>query len=170
MKKLIVYSSITGNTKKVAEVCKSITDENWDIQAIDNKINLDDYNLIVLGFWVDKGTADSKSLKLIKKIKNKRVAFFATLGAYPDSNHARKTLEKVKKIFTENNNEVHSTFICQGAIDTKLIDWMKKLPKEHSHSPNEERVKRWSEAAKHPNEKDFEGAKMWFKKVIDWSN
>ncbi len=169
MKNLIVYSSLTGNTKKVAEACKSIANEEWDILAVNQDIDVDKYDTITLGFWVDKGTADQKSLELIKKIKNKRIAFFATLGAYPDSDHAMKTLDRVETLFKENGNEVHSSFICQGAIDPKLIDWMRKLPNEHPHSPNEDRIKRWEEASKHPNEKDFADAKAWFEKVLDWS-
>lgn len=169
MKKLIAYSTLTGNTKKVAEACFGICDEKWEIKDINEEINLDNYEHVVLGFWVDKGTADKKSLEFIEKIQNKKVSLFGTLGAYPDSDHSRESMENVKKVVSTNNNQVNGTFMCQGAVDPKLINWMKSLPAEHPHSPNPERIKRWEIASQHPNEEDFNNVQNWFKTIINWS-
>ena len=166
MKNLLVYSSLTGNTKKVGEACHSICDSSWEIRDIKEEIDLSQYDKIALGCWIDKGTADAKSLEFIKNLNNKDVAFFVTLGAYPDSAHAFESLERIKVEFEKNSNRVHSHFICQGAVDPKLIDWMKKLPSDHAHAPNADRVKRWDDAAQHPNNDDFENAKNWFKEFI----
>lgn len=167
MKNLLVYSTLTGNTKKVVEACYSNLGEEWELLDINNDINLEKYEKIVLGTWIDKGTADKKSLDLIKKIEKKKVGFIITLGAYPDSDHAKKCVENINKLFQEKNNEVLSYFICQGAVDPKLIEWMKNLPTEHPHSPNPERIKRWEDASKHPDESDLKNAKEWFENFIN---
>lgn len=168
MKNLIIYSSLTGNTKKVAEACHSISSDNWEIKDINESIDVLAYNKIVVATWIDKGTADLKSLKLIKEIQNKKVGFIITLGAYADSNHAKDCITNVSKAFEEGNNQIISHFICQGAVDPKLINWMKSLPADHPHAPNPERIKRWEIASLHPNKEDFENAQIWFNEIINY--
>lgn len=161
MKTLITYSSLTGNTKKVCEaVGKAFT--NVEIKDIKEVTNLD-YDLIVVGTWIDKGTADTKAMKFIETLKEKKVAFIFTLGAYPDSQHAMDCIEKITKLFTDNRNEVVGHYHCQGAIDPRLIEMMKtKFGK-----PSPERIKRWEDASKHPDENDLESAYNYFKELIE---
>lgn len=165
MKTLVTYSTKTGNTKKVAEsIAKAI--ENAEIKDIAEVSNLD-YDLIIVGTWIDKGTADAKALNFIKTIKNKNTAFFFTLGAYPDSQHALDCVENITKLFTENDNKVLGHFLCQGAIDPKLIEMMQtKFGPEHPHGPNPERIKRWADASLHPDETDLSNAYTYFKDLI----
>lgn len=163
MKTLIAYSSKTGNTKKIGEsILKAFP--NGEIKDIADINNLD-YDLIVVGGWIDKGTLDKKSLDFVKKIKEKKVAYFFTLGAFPNSKHANNCIENINKLFLDNKNKITGNFHCQGAIDPKLISWMSELPAEHPHSPNKERVERWEEASKHPNKEDFEDAYNYFKNL-----
>lgn len=165
MKILIAYSTLTGNTKKVCEAAsKAFT--NVEIKDIREVANLD-YDLIIVGTWIDKGTADTKAIKFIETIKEKKVAFIFTLGAYPDSQHAMDCIERITKLFTDNENEVVGHYHCQGAIDPKLIEMMKtKFGPEHPHGPNPERIKRWEDASKHPDENDLESAYKYFKELV----
>lgn len=164
MKTLIAYSSKTGNTKKVAESILKCFPKG-EIKDITDVENLN-YDLIIVGTWIDKGTADAKALEFIETIKNKKIAYFFTLGAFPNSEHANDCIKNINKLFLDNKNTILGNFHCQGAIDPKLISWMSELPAEHPHSPNKERIERWEEAAKHPNENDFENAYNYFKKLI----
>ena len=166
MKTLITYSTLTGNTKKVAEsIHKAIAgSELLDISEVKNL----DYDMIIVGTWIDKGTADAKALKFIQSLKDKTTAFFFTLGAYPDSDHAKTCAENITKLFTENGNTVEGYFLCQGAIDPKLIEMMRtKFPADHPHGPNPERIKRWSDASTHPDEKDLADAYNYFKNLME---
>ena len=95
-------------------------------------------------------------------IKNKKVGTFGTLGAYPDSDHAKNCVKKISDSLKENNNEIIAEFICQGAIDPKLMEVMRKMGDSGPHAVNPERIARWAEAAKHPNEDDFNVAKKVF--------
>ncbi|WP_028857341.1 flavodoxin family protein [Psychrilyobacter atlanticus] len=164
MKTLIAYSSKTGNTKKVAEsILKAFPKgEISDIKDIDNL----DYDLIIVGTWIDKGTADAKALKFIETIKEKKIAYFFTLGAYPNSDHANDCIKNIDKLFLDNKNTLIGNFHCQGAIDPKLISWMSELPAENPLSASKGNVQRWKEAAKHPDEKDFENAYNYFKMLV----
>ncbi len=93
----------------------------------------------------------------MEKIEGKKVGVFGTLGAYPDSDHAKKTLKRVRELL-EVKNEVIAEFLCQGKVDPKLIEKFKELPAGHPHGMTEERRKRHEEASKHPNEQDIKEA------------
>lgn len=164
MKTLIAYSSKTGNTKKIGEaILKAFPKgEMKDIADINNF----DHDLIIIGAWIDKGTADKKALDFIKKIKGKKVAYFFTLGAFPNSEHANNCIKNINKLFLDNKNIIIGNFHCQGTIDPKLISWMTDLPSEHPHSLNKERIERWEEASKHPNKDDFKDAYNYFVNII----
>ncbi|MGF6905997.1 flavodoxin family protein [Fusobacterium sp. PH5-44] len=165
MKTLIAYSTLTGNTRKVAqEVEKAIADS--ELSDISDVRNLD-YDLIIVGTWIDKGTADKKALDFIKTLNNKKVAFFFTLGANPDSDHCKKCSENITNLFLENNNNVIGHYSCQGAIDPKLIEQMRKMfPADHPHGVNPENEARWKVASTHPDEKDLENAYNYFKNIV----
>ncbi len=165
MKTAIIYSSKTGNTKKIAEAILEGIGDKGDLFTVDDNVELANYDLVFMGYWIDKGTADAKALKFIKTITGKKVVIFATLGAYPDSQHGQDSLNNGKTLFAD-DCEVIDGFICQGAIDPKLTNWMKSLPLDHPHGPDEARLKRWEDASSHPDEKDLAEVKEFAKNVI----
>lgn len=167
MKVLIVYSSETGNTRRVGEAIKEAVPEA-DIYSVDDAPNPEPYDFIFYGFWVDKGTADKKSRDYLPKLSGKNLALFATLGAYPDSDHAQKSLDAASDMVPDCN--IMSRFICQGAIAPHLIAWMEELPADHPHAPDEERRKRWRDAESHPDQEDFDNARQWASKTINKLN
>lgn len=158
MKNIVIYSSKTGNTKKVAEAISGFY--KCDIQPIEevNVEGLAEYDNIILGCWNDKGTADKKSLDLFEKLENLSLGLFKTLGAEPDSEHAKKSLQSCVDLLEKNGNKVKATFMCQGKIDPKLTEMFKKMGENSPHKMDEQRMKRHMEAAKHPNQDDFDNA------------
>ncbi|CQR72754.1 flavodoxin [Sporomusa ovata DSM 2662] len=161
MKTLIVYSSLTGNTRKVAEAVQEVFGKEAYIFPVEEKPPADGYDLVAVGFWVDRGTADKKAQEYITGLCNQKVALFATLGAYPDSEHARQSMANAVALIDDSNQFIGS-FICQGKIDPKLVEQFKKLPESHPHAMNPERAARHQEAAKHPDENDLANAKRVF--------
>lgn len=164
MKKILIYSSNTGNTKKVIENCHKVLND-FELTSVDNVKELSKYDIIIFGTWIDKGTADQKILNILPLISNKKVGYIATLGAYPDSEHAKKCLRNIDQLVIDNGNELLGNFICQGAIDPKLIEKMKTFPESHPHYPDEARLKRWEDAKSHPDQTDLENAQ---KSVLSW--
>ncbi len=158
MKVLVCVSSKTGNTLKVASAIQEALPDA-ELYKVENAPPSASYDLIFMGFWVDKGTADEKAQEYMATIGSKKVALFATLGAYPDSAHADDSLKNAAALLPD--CEIEGRYICQGAIDPKLIAWMEKLPSEHPHSPDEARRKRWADAASHPDAQDCQRAADW---------
>ncbi|MCK5132590.1 MAG: flavodoxin domain-containing protein [Candidatus Sabulitectum sp.] len=165
MKIAVIYSSKTGNTKKVASAILEGVGAQAQLFSVDDEISLDEYDLIFMGFWVDKGSPDKKASEFMSKISWKKVAYFVTLGAYPDSQHAKDSLEKGIALLGE-HCEIVDSFICQGAIDPKLMEWMMTLPEDHPHSPDEKRIKRWEDACNRPDSTDLLHAKEFGNNVI----
>ncbi len=163
MKSLVVYSSRTGNTEKVAQAIFEILEEPKEIWPVENAPMPDEFDFIALGFWVNRGTADEKAQEYIKKIKGKKIGIFGTLGAYPDSDHAVRAMKRVEKLLFQ--NEVLGGFLCQGKIDPEVVRRMGKLaPETHPMTP--ERRKRIEEAKLHPNEKDLLNAQVAFSAIL----
>jgi flavodoxin len=158
---LIVYSSKTGNTRKLAEgIRRGLAEalgEEPRIAAVEENPDPAGAGWILLGFWVDRGNGDQKALEYLKSLEGRRIGLFGTLGAYPDSDHARDTGKRVQDLAAEKNT-VLGCFLCQGRIDPALTERFKSLPADNPHAMTPERTKRHLEAATHPDEKDLEAA------------
>lgn len=165
MKILLTYSSKTGNTKAVARAIAEVLPAGTNFLEASQVKDINIYDAIIIGFWIDKGLPNKESLSLIEKIKNKQVAYFFTLGAYPNSAHAEKCHNNIRELLVKNNNIVATGFGCQGKIDPTLLAKFELLPKDHPHYMTEERRKRHAEAAKHPNDSDFQNAQNIFKNL-----
>ena len=135
MKTLVTYSTLTGNTKKVAEAIFEAVSGEKEIMDIKSVTDTGSYDKIIVGYWVDKGDANEEAKQFMASLKDKKVGTFGTLGAYPDSEHAKKCVEKISDALKENNNTVVAEFICQGAIDPKIIETMRKMGENGPHAP-----------------------------------
>lgn len=166
MKMIIVYSSKTGNTKKVAEAIYEEFFDKASLFKVEEAPCADEFDIVLIGFWINRGKPDEKAMEYMKNIKGKKVGIFATLGAYPDSDHAKRSMINAKAML-EPQNEVVAEFICQGKVDSNILEKFKDLPKDNPHALTPERIARHKEASKHPNQTDFENARAEFRKIKD---
>ena len=82
MKGLIVYSSLSGNTKKIAEAIAEVAEDSELISVREFQSSmLANFDLFYIGYWVDKGDCDAATLRLLAQLKDKRIVLFGTLGA-----------------------------------------------------------------------------------------
>lgn len=161
MKSLVVYSSRTGNTEKVARAVYEALPEPKEIYSAKDAPDPSGYDFLALGYWVDKGTANAGARKYMEKVKGKKIGLFGTLGAYPDSDHAKQCREKARELVKD--NEILGDFICQGKVDPDLVKMMaEKMKDDPHHSMTPERKARIKEAEKHPDEKDLADARRVF--------
>jgi flavodoxin len=165
---LIVYSSKTGNTKKLAEgIHRALGDAGFParIAAVEENPYVSGVPWLLAGFWADRGHADEKALAFLRSLESCRIGLFGTLGAYPDSEHARDLAKKTEALAAE-KNVCMGSFLCQGKIDPTLLEKFKALPPDNPHALTEERRKRHEEAAKHPNGDDIAAAAAAFLKML----
>jgi flavodoxin len=162
----VIYSSRTGNTKKVAEAVLSGLPEGTPILAAEDIHQTTEYDLIFMGYWVDKGTADSTAQEAMAKISGKLVAIFSTSGAYPDSHRAAASLKSGAACFGEDCTLL-GAFICQGAVDPEFIEKAMRRPAHHHHAPSPERIQRWEDASTHPDATDLQKAVAFSRKTLE---
>ena len=135
MKALVVYSSRTGNTRKIAEAIAAVL-PGCEIHPVESAPAPEGYD----------------------------VALFGTLGAWPDSDHARDCIAQGEALVNapERRNKVLGTYLCQGKVDPKIVAMMQKMASD-VHPMTPERKARLEEAAKHPDEADCLRAQEAFK-------
>ena len=166
MKLLVVYSSMTGNTRKVAEAIAGAVPGSV-LLPVEVEPSPDGFDLVAAGYWVDKGMPDAQSRAWLEKAKGCRMALFGTLGAWPDSEHAKECMRRAAELVEspERGNAVCGSWICQGRIDPHVIEAMQKMaPNVHPMTP--ERRARIEEAAKHPDENDLASAREFIARTI----
>ena len=73
MKTLIIYSSETGNTKMVCEKAFEYINGEKVIILVKEKdsINLDEFDNIIVGTWIDKANANAEARKFVNTLANR---------------------------------------------------------------------------------------------------
>lgn len=147
MKVQVIYSSLTGCTKKVANgIFDGIHVEQKTIHDLKDGAPALDGDIILLGYWGISSNPNDEMKEFMKTVKGKAVGIFCTLGYYADSDHARKTVEAGLDLVKE-NNQIIGTFVCNGAVSQVLIDGQGK---GGVHTPTEQKEIRWEMIRNHP--------------------
>ncbi len=156
MKILICYSSKTGNTEKLCSgVYNHIKNKaDIDIMKMPETRDWASYDVVIPGFWVDKGTANRESRKFISRIQNRKVALLGTLGASPDSEHGEKVRKNAKEL-VDGSNEYLGVFLSRGKVNPKLLKTIKRLPLP---SQLKDKMYESSVGSREPNETDIANA------------
>jgi len=144
MKSLIVYSSQTGNTQKLADIIYNFLSNEKNIFKIEEAPNPSGFDLIFLGFWLKAGNPDPKTQEYLKQITKQKLFLFSTHGASKESQHAKNAMENAKKMAPE--ADIIGCFNCPGEVTPKILEkarskaeppvWLKDAPAAKGH-PND---------------------------------
>src|SRR3712207_7258451 len=81
MKVAVVYSSMTGNTEKLARgIFDRIEGHEKEIFNLKDKPDISGFDIVACGFWVDKSTANKDMKEFIESIRDSKVFLFGTMG------------------------------------------------------------------------------------------
>jgi len=162
MKSIVIYSSLTGNTERVARAIAQTLGAlavRYDDARADGWRECD---LVVLACYIDRGNADEKMKAWMSHVQNKDVAVVFTLGADPNGQHARDCCATISCGLGAQGNRVVKAYWCQGAIAPSVIETIRKmserLPDGHPHRVTAETEARWARASTHPDEADIAAA------------
>ena len=141
----VVYNSLTGNTKMLADRISEILpndDDNDDI--------------VFVGFWTDKGNADSKTIEYLKLLRNKKIFLFGTCGFGGSEAYFERILTNVKSNI-DSSNEVIGEYMCQGKMPESVRNRYLKMKESDNCPPNiDVLIDNFDRALSHPDEKDLE--------------
>lgn len=125
MKILIVYSSQSGNTLKLAKALFDNLDEKKEIFSVEDAPSPDNYDLAAVGFWLQAGKPDPKIAEYLAKCgKESRLFLFATHGAAKGSDHADNALNHAVSL--TDGAEIAGVFSCQGEVNPKFLEKVKQ--------------------------------------------
>ncbi|NLZ38199.1 MAG: flavodoxin [Firmicutes bacterium] len=160
---LIAYSSRTGNTEKVAKAIYEVLSARSDIQKLP-EVNCEKYDTVVMGYWVDKGTANEESLNFIKSLSGKKVVLFGTLGAGDYNGYYQKVREAVEKELPADCTLLgHKLFRATSIM-------LHRLRKQHAENPDDLEIKKRLEdyeKNKHrPDENDLKEAQEFVLSIL----
>ena len=102
----ILFCSLTGNTKKLADaIYETLPKDKCDYFGT-NDSQVPQSDVCYIGFWTDKGNADQKTLELLSKLKNKKIFLFGTAGFGGSDAYFEKILGQVKQSIDASNTVI----------------------------------------------------------------
>lgn len=159
MKSIVVYSSRTGNTKKLAEVACGALPAGTQMYTVDEAPDPSAYDFVALGYWLQGGKPDPQSSAYLERLKgHKSIFLFATHGASPDSEHSRMAVEDARSL--ARGAMVAGTFCCYGEVNPTVLEKVKAKPQPPvwlDDAPN---------AVGHPDQKDLESLRAALTAVL----
>jgi flavodoxin len=179
---MVVYSSKTGNTKKVAtEIFSALPGMSKDMQSV-GEYRGKDADIFFVGFWVDRGTCDISVIDMLSRLHGKKVALFGTCGMGSDAGYFKMIEQKVK-VWIPDDCEYLGTFLCQGnpaEILLEQIRWAygENYGKEEIcliagkgyHAERTEfcrqMLRNFDEGLFHPNEEDLAHARKFVERLL----
>lgn len=162
----IIYSSITGNTKTIAEeIRKNLTYENIVYFGKVTEL-MPKADIYFIGSWTNKGNASDDIIQFIKKIKNKKIAYFGTAG-YGGNESYYKTLFERLKSNIDSSNQILGYFYCQGKMPIQIRErYVKMITNNPEDRELKVDIKNFDEALTHPDETDLKNAKTWAQNIL----
>jgi flavodoxin len=148
MESLVVYSSQTGNTRKLAEAVFEALPGEKSIYPVDEAPDPSDYGFIAVGFWLMAGKPDPKASEYLGKIGKKPLFLFATHGAGAGSDDAIHGMASAKSLAAE--SDIRGTYSCQGEVNPKILEKASKKPEPPGWLADA------PDAIGHPNSADIE--------------
>lgn len=137
MKVHIVYSSLSGSTKKVAEALyNGLENAEKEISEVKDNPDVADADIVAWGYWADKGGPNPQAEQWIEKISGKKVFVFATLAYNCDSKHGFDTVWNGVEAAEASGNQVIGHYICNGRLAPSIIERFKRLADDGSSNPH----------------------------------
>lgn len=167
MNYMIVYSSLTGNTRIIAEVIKDTLKKDLCVYCggIDGVVS-DNIDIIFIGFWVNKGSCPDEIRHYLKSLKNQKIALFGTAG-FGGSDRYFKTIFEDVKSYISKSNSIIGNFMCQGKMTQNVLKrYSKMLDKQPNNTEILGMINNYNNALSHPDENDMDEARIYAEKIL----
>lgn len=166
MKIAIVYQSLTGNTKALAEAIKDGLEGQEIVyfgEPVEDGVEAD---LYLVGSWTDKGLCQERVTQYLKTLKGKKLAYFGTAGFGGSQEYYQTLFQRVEGL-VDGSNQLLGYFYCQGKMPQSVRQRYEAMLKERPGDPQiRASLENFERALSHPDSQDLEQAKEWAKKMV----
>lgn len=161
----IVFDSVTGNTKLLAEKIKECM-ENGECSYFGSPAEAPaQADMIFAGFWTDKGSCSESMRTFLERLKDKDVFLFGTAGFGGMQEYFEQILGRVEAYIPESCT-VKGTFMCQGRMQEGVKHRYEAMLEQN---PADERIKamlaNFEKALPHPDSGDLQELEEGLKKL-----
>ena len=167
MKVAIIYKSLSGNTKMIAEAIASLMEEN-QLVYIGEPAEGIDADIYFVGSWIDKGNCTKEVAEYLSALEAKKIALFATAG-FGGSMEYYDTLAGRIKSQIPSSNQIVGQFFCQGkmpmSVRERYVAMMQANPEDKNMEVN---IRNFDEALSHPDTADIEAVKNWASEMMQF--
>lgn len=155
----ILFSSLTGNTKKLADALREVLpQEDCDYFGAP-EAEVPPSEMLYIGFWTDKGNADSAALELLAKLRNKKIFLFGTAGFGGSEDYFKKILANAESAL-DGSNTVAGEFMCQGKMPQAVRERYMSMKAQPNPPANLDMlIENFDRALSHPDAEDLERLK-----------
>ena len=153
----VIYSSVTGNTRTIAEAIAEQAGDADVFRVQEAPEDLSGYEVVALGYWLRLGQPDPLMLKYLPKVHDAQVVFFQTHGTAPTSEHAITSFARAGYNLGPGCT-ILGTFGCRGKINPAMLAKRKNAGPDDPHG-GPKSMERWKLASTHPDAQDIADAK-----------
>lgn len=148
MKTAIIFSTVTGQTEKLANAIKStIGTVDYFGKPSDEALLAD---VIYVGSWTVGFSCSPDIKEFLEKLNDKKVFVFMTAG-YNSTEEFFTPIIDSAKANINSSNEIIGQFICQGAVSEAKQEGIKKMDIDKYNSMKEQ----LELSASHPSADDI---------------
>lgn len=160
----IIFSSPTGNTRLLADAIRdALPEENCNYFGVCENADTQS-DILFIGFWTDKGTADKATLDLLEKLKIKGFSF-RNGGLRRRRGVLQRNPRKYKKSISGSNITV-GEYMCQGKMPQTVRERYIKMKSLPNPVPNLDMlIENFDRALSHPDENDLKRLRLSVEKL-----
>ena len=167
MRLAIVFSSVTGNTERVAQAIREACKGHEIVAFGQPPQNVDKAELVFAGSWTDKGSCAQEMKDFLGTLHGKRVALFGTAGFGISELYFASLAERFKSQVPQ-GNQVVGSFFCPGKMPQSVRErYEAQLKEKPDDAKLQSMLKAFDLALSHPDEADLEQAAQFVKEALE---
>ncbi|MCD8189835.1 MAG: flavodoxin family protein [Clostridiales bacterium] len=165
MEFLVLYSSRTGNTEKVAEaIFDTLPGRSKLIEPVEDYDGTENPGLVFLGFPVNRGSCPMDVADALEKLEGRRLALFATCGM-GDEAYQQRIRHNIDVWMPDDYIDL-GFFCCQGAIAPAFLKELREQGASVSPQMAEAMEAQQKNSIGHPDAADLDRARQFAKEVL----
>lgn len=127
----VVYSSVTGNTRQIAEAMAAAVEVVPE--SVEEAAVRDGAEIVAVGYWLWRGGPDPKMAAFLPKLHDVDVILFETHAADNRSEHAVTAFARAAYLLGS-NCRILGTFECQGQVSAAIRAKHEKMAADDPHA------------------------------------